>query len=117
VLLNKTAEKAMELVLDLQPKPEVKNKPLAISKAELNEYIGIYRNNPMQIEIFVKESKLYLKREDGQFPVTKIGAYRFSVPKSGASDTEEFVMVPANDNIWYLHIGRHALRKVVKRSD
>jgi CubicO group peptidase (beta-lactamase class C family) len=117
VLLNKTAEKAMELVLDLQPKSEVKNQPLAISKAELNEYLGIYSNKPMQAEIFVKEGRLYLKKEDGQFPVTKIGAYRFYVTKSGASDTEEFVMVPANDHIWYLHIGRHALRKVMKRAD
>jgi CubicO group peptidase (beta-lactamase class C family) len=117
VLLNKTAEKAMELILALEPKPEVKNQPLAISKAELNEYIGTYRNKPMQVELFIREGKLYLKRENGEFPVTKIGAYRFSVTKSGAPDTQEFVMVPANDHTWYLHIGRHALKKIMESSD
>jgi CubicO group peptidase (beta-lactamase class C family) len=44
-LLNRTAEKAMELMLRLKAKNEVKPKQaLAISQAEISEYVGAYTN-------------------------------------------------------------------------
>ena len=113
-LLNKTAEKAMELTLPLEAKAEAKpKKALAISEAEIREYVGRYTNKPEIAEILMKVGKLVLKREDGEFPITKIGNCRFSIKKPNESEAEEFEMVRAADGkVEYLHIGRHALRKV-----
>jgi CubicO group peptidase (beta-lactamase class C family) len=113
-LLNETAEKAMELLLPLEAKAEAKfEQALAVSEAEISDYVGKYANKPQIAEILVKESKLIFKREDGEFPVTKIGNCRFSIIKPSESEPEEFVFLPgANGKAEYLHIGRHALRKV-----
>jgi CubicO group peptidase (beta-lactamase class C family) len=113
-LFNETAEKAMELLLPLEAKAEAKLKQtLPITDAEISEYIGTYTNKPESAEILVKEGKLVLKRGDGEFPVTKIGDYRFSIIKPSESETEEFVLVRGGDGkAEYLHIGRHALKKV-----
>ena len=114
VLLNRTAEKAMELMLPLTPKTEVKPKQaLAITEAEISECVGTYTNKPESAEILLKEGRLVLKRENGEFPITKIGNYRFSFIKPSESKSEEFVLVRGADRRpKYLHIGRHALRKV-----
>lgn len=112
-LLSKTAEKAMELILPLEKKTESSSlHAVAITKAEIVNYLGTYVNTPERAEILAKEGKLFLRREEGQFPITKIGNYRFSVEKQSES-AEEFVLVPAaNGKIEYLHIGRHALIKL-----
>lgn len=113
-LLKKTAEKAMELMLPLAAKAEAKSEQaLAVSKAEMSEYVGTYTNKPESIELLVKKSRLVIRREDGEFPVAKIGDYRFSITEPGETEAEEFVLVPGADGkAEYLHIGRHALRKV-----
>ena len=113
-LLNKTAEKAMELMLPLEAKTGAKSEQtLAVSEAEISEYVGIYTNKPERVEILLKQGRLVLKREDGEFPITKIGNYRFSIIKPSKSEAEEFVLVRSADRrADYLHIGRHALRKV-----
>jgi CubicO group peptidase (beta-lactamase class C family) len=113
-LLNKTAEKAMELMLPLVAKAKAESKPpLAVSEAEMIAYVGTYMNKPEIAEILVKNGRLILKRKDGEFPIAKIGDYRFSIIKPGEAEAEEFVLVPGADGkAEYLHIGRHALRKV-----
>jgi len=113
-LLNKTAEKAMELLLPLGAKAETQSKQaLAVSEAEIGDVIGKYANKPESAEILVKEGKLVIKRDDGVFPITKIGDCRFSIIKPGESEPEEFVLVRVgNGKAEYLHIGRRALKKV-----
>jgi CubicO group peptidase (beta-lactamase class C family) len=113
-LLNETAEKAMELLLPLATEAEAKSEhALAVSEAEINEYVGKYANKPQSAEILVKEGKLILKREDGEFPISKIANCRFAIIKPRESEPEEFVLVPgAIGKAESLHIGRHALRKV-----
>jgi CubicO group peptidase (beta-lactamase class C family) len=113
-LLNRTAEKAMELTLPLTAKTEIKlKKGLAISEAEISEYVGTYANTPERAEILVKDGRLVLKRENDEFPITKIGKDRFSIIQPRQSEATEFVLVRAADGkAEYLHIGRHALRKV-----
>jgi CubicO group peptidase (beta-lactamase class C family) len=115
-LLNETAEKAMELLLPLEAKAQAKSEQaLAVSEPEISEYVGTYTNKPESAEILVKKGKLVLKREDGEFPITKIDNCRFSIIKPSESEAAEFVLVPgANGKAEYLHIGRHALRKVQK---
>src|SRR4030095_15163593 len=51
-LLNKTAEKAMELILPLEAKAEDKAElAMSISKAELSGYVGTYANKPESVEL------------------------------------------------------------------
>jgi CubicO group peptidase (beta-lactamase class C family) len=118
-LLNKTAEKAMELLLPLEAKRARKSEQaLPVSGSEMSEYVGTYANKPESAEILVKQGKLILKRADGEFPITKIGNCRFSIIKSSESKAEEFVLVPgANGKAEYLHMDRHALRKVQEADD
>jgi CubicO group peptidase (beta-lactamase class C family) len=113
-LLNRTSEKAMELMLPLKVTTEAKpQQTLTVSDAEISEYVGTYTNKPESVEILVKQGKLVLKRENGEFPITKIGNYRFSFMKPSESEPEEFVLVRGADGpAEYLHIGRHAFRKV-----
>ena len=113
-LLNKTAEKAMELLLPLEAEIQAKPKQaLAFSEAEISDCVGKYANKPEIAEILLKEGKLILKRQDGEFPITKTGDYRFSIARPSESGAEEFVLVRAGDGkAEYLHIGRHALKKV-----
>jgi CubicO group peptidase (beta-lactamase class C family) len=113
-LLNKTAAKAMELLLPLEAEAQAKPKQaLAFSEAEISDCVGKYANKPESAEILLKEGKLILKRQDGEFPITKIGDHRFSITKSSESGAEEFVLVRGGDGkTEYLHIGRHALKKV-----
>jgi CubicO group peptidase (beta-lactamase class C family) len=113
-LLNATAEKAMELMLPLGPKAEAKSEQaLAVSEAEIREYVGTYTNKPENAELLLKQGRLVLKRGDGEFPITKIGDHRFSIVKPSESEAEEFVLVRGGDGkAEYLHIGRHALKKV-----
>jgi hypothetical protein len=54
-----------------------------------------------------------MKPFNGEFPITKIGDYRFSIIRPSESEPEEFVLVRSRDGKpEYLHIGRHALKKV-----
>jgi CubicO group peptidase (beta-lactamase class C family) len=112
-LLNKTAEKAMELLLPLEPKAESRSEQaLAVSEPEMSKYVGTYTNGSESAEILVKKGNLILRRKDGELPITKIGNCRFSIIKPSESEAEEFVLVPgANGKAEYLHIDRHALRK------
>jgi CubicO group peptidase (beta-lactamase class C family) len=113
-LLNETAEKAMELLLPLEAKAEAKpRQTLPITDAEISEYIGTYANKPEGAEILVKQGRLFLKRKDGELPITKISDYHFSITKPDELEAEEFVLVPGADGkTEYLHMGRHALRRV-----
>ena len=116
-LLNKTAEKAMDLLLPLEAETQGKPKQaLPVSEGEISDCIGKYANKPESAEILLKEGKLILKRQDGEFPTTKIGDYRFSITRPSESGAEEFALVRAGDGkVEYLHIGRHALKKVQAR--
>ena len=87
----------MELMLPLKAKTQAKpEQVLAISDAEISEYVGTYTNKPESAEIVMKEGRLVLKRENGEFPITKIGNYRFSFIKPSESQAEEFVLVRAD---------------------
>jgi hypothetical protein len=97
--LGKTQEKAMELLLPLAAKEEIK--PLSaqsLNEAEMNRYTGTYSNpNRWQIEILVKEGKLFIKEFGLELPLTKIGEQRFSFALPGRSQPEEIVIRPGTD--------------------
>ena len=68
-LLNKTAEKAMELILPLEAKAgDQAEQSMAINKAELSDYVGTFANKPERRQApHQRRGKLVLKREDGEF--------------------------------------------------
>jgi len=104
--LPKTLEKALELMLPLAAKSEVKPKPaLPMNAAEMRRYVGVYANpNRWTAEILMRDRKLVLKQFGAELPITKIGDSRFSVQPPNASQPQEFVIgLGADGNPAYLH--------------
>jgi CubicO group peptidase (beta-lactamase class C family) len=116
VALNKTAEKAMELMLPL--KPAVVDKPkqeLAMSASEMANYVGKYGQRDVGFEILVKDGKLFLKQGPNELPVSKVGETRFSAVSPGNSRPMEFALVPGPDGkAKYIHIGLRAAKRIGK---
>jgi CubicO group peptidase (beta-lactamase class C family) len=85
---DKTAEKAMELMLPLKPREEDKRKQqLPMTAAEMANCTGKYSN----LEILVKDGALFLKQGRNVIPIRKIGENLFSV--TGL----QFALVPGAD--------------------
>lgn len=110
-ILGRTAETAMELFLPLQPKPPVPAAAaMTMTKAEMEELAGTYRNGLLRIELFVRDDQLMRKEtypttvEEGpgrelETPVTKIGPDRFLFtppgedPRAGYAGASQFTIV------------------------
>jgi CubicO group peptidase (beta-lactamase class C family) len=104
--LSKTQEKAMELLLPLSPKEDVRRQPAqALSAAEMSRYAGTYSNpNRWQIEVLVKDGRLFIKEFGLQLPLTRIGGQRFSFALPGRAEPEEIVFkLGADDRPVTLH--------------
>lgn len=97
--LGKTQEKAMELLLPLTVKEEIKpHSAQSMNEAEMNKYTGTYSNpNRWQIDVVVKEGRLFIKEFGLELPLTKIGEQRFSFALPGRSQPEEIVIRPSVD--------------------
>lgn len=110
-ILGKTAEKAMELVLQLKAGVEQKPKPpQEMSAAEMEKYVGVYSNSPPPWEVFIKDGKLFLKQEDNVSLLIKVGDHRFSIAPPGEG---ELIFVPdAEGKVEYLYTDLHAARRV-----
>ena len=110
--LNKTAEKAMELILPLKPKDSAGPKPeLSMNSAEMANYSGRYGQREVTFEIVLKDGKLFLKQGPREQPIRKIGENRFAAGTPGGST--EFVLVPGNDGkAAYFHSGLRASRRI-----
>jgi CubicO group peptidase (beta-lactamase class C family) len=95
--VSKIQEKAMELLLPLAAKEEAKRQPAqSISEAEMGRYTGTYSNpNRWEIEIVVKEGRLFIKEFGLELPLTKIGEQRFSFALPGRIQPEEIIIQPA----------------------
>ena len=110
-MLNRTAEKAMEMLLPLKPKTAEKERPpVQMSTDEMSRYTGVFKNPPQQWEIFVREGKLFLKQEDAVMPLTKTGDYRFTIGEPGAG--ELLLIADAGGRVEYLFTDLYAARKV-----
>ena len=97
VSLSKTAEKAMELMLPLKPKPsESPKQDLSMTAAEMTRYVGKYGQREVSVEIVLKDGTLFLKQGANERPIHKIGENRFAAGTPGATTTE-FVLVTAGD--------------------
>jgi CubicO group peptidase (beta-lactamase class C family) len=107
--LQKTTEKAMELLLPLEPKEDEKIEPaLPMTAAEMARYAGTYAQGSIVYEIVEKNGTLLLKQTDSELPLAKVGEYRFSTgPASG-----EIVLVrDAQGRVEFLFDGLYSARK------
>ena len=113
--LEKTVEKAMEMMLPLTAKsPDSPRTPLPMSESEMAKYVGTYVHSPRQsMEIVVQGGKLLIKDEDALIPLTKIGQNLFLMNQPGTPEPEELALVPdAKGAIEFLHINGRAFKKL-----
>jgi CubicO group peptidase (beta-lactamase class C family) len=116
VALNKTAEKAMELMLPLKPKePEKLKQELPMTASEIANCVGKYGQREVSYEILVKDGKLFLKQGPNELPISKVGENRFSATPPGDSRPMEFALVPGVDGkAEYFHAGLRAAKRIGK---
>lgn len=116
VALNKTAEKAMELMLPLKPKETEKPKPeLQMSESEMASYVGRYGQRSANYEILVKDGKLFLKQGENEVPITKVGEKLFAATLPGDPRPIQFALAPGADGkVEYFHAGLRASRRIGK---
>jgi CubicO group peptidase (beta-lactamase class C family) len=110
--LGKTAEKALELMLPLKPKDDA-GRDMPLSESDMARFAGTYtQGGGPSAELLIKDGKLHIKQGPAQFPLTRIGEYRFSFMPPGAPRASEFALVPGADGrIEYLHSGARAMKK------
>ena len=99
VLLDKTQEKAMELVLPLTKQEALRPKtPLPMSESEMQGYVGIYEQpNRFRIEVLVRNGGLFIKEFNNEMPLMKIGENRFSFKFPQADRAQEIYIKVGKD--------------------
>jgi CubicO group peptidase (beta-lactamase class C family) len=116
VALNKTAEKAMELMLPVKPKEAANPKQeLMMTAAEMANYVGKYGQREVSVEILLKDGKLILKQGADELAIARIGENRFAASRPTDSRTMEFALVLGPDGkAEYFHNGLRAARRISK---
>jgi len=116
VALNKTAEKAMELMLPLKPKEAANPKQeLMMTAAEMANYVGKYGKREVSVEILLKDGKLILKQGADELAIARIGENRFAASRPTDSRNMEFALVLGPDGkAEYFHNGLRAARRISK---
>jgi CubicO group peptidase (beta-lactamase class C family) len=114
IALNKTAEKAMEMMLPLKPREEEKlDVDVPMSAAEMAGYAGKYGQREVSFEIILKDGKLFLKQGSNDLPVHKIADNRFAAVAPGNSRRMEFALVQGDGGkAEYFHAGLRAARRM-----
>ena len=106
VSLNRTATKAMELMLPLSTETMVTRTVMAMTAAEMQALAGTYSQSTRTITITARDGRLFVTQGNRETPLDKIGANEYQ-------GEARFVAVPGRDgNIEYLHTGGRSWRKV-----
>ena len=101
VVLSKTQEKALELILNLKPSTDQPGKaaarpPLPLTTGEMSQYVGTYAQpNRWQIEIFVRDGQLFIRELGQELPLTKIAENRFAMQFPNAARPVGIYLKPA----------------------
>lgn len=97
--LDKTQEKALELMLKLAPKPApAVDEAMAMNEAEMKKYAGVYEQpKRFKIEVYVKDAKLFIKEFDLEMPLVKVGENRFAFKFPGAKDSQYIFIKTGKD--------------------
>jgi CubicO group peptidase (beta-lactamase class C family) len=113
-MLNKTIDKAMELMLPLKPKNEAPLQgELTMTEAETANYVGVYESpSDPRMEIFIRDGKLFFRSGSNEYPLKKVGNFRFGIVTQRRFQYFEFVLVPGPDGkALYRHRGLRAWKK------
>lgn len=94
--LEKTFAKAFELLLPLEEVLQTPPRAQTMTEEEMRRYAGTYSNR-WDMDVFVRDGKLFLRRFGEELPISKIGENRFSVHPEGLPNAQEFVIVPGAD--------------------
>jgi hypothetical protein len=110
---NATAEKAMELMLPLGPAPpRTLTQALRMSDEEMNSYVGNYSNED-NVEIVLRDHRLFLRERNSEMAVTKIKEHVFALGSLNASQPQTFALVAGpSGRIEFLHRAGRALRRM-----
>ena len=105
VLLNsgndrfiQSIEEAFSILIPDPPEPKKKepSNRIPMNEAEMLRYTGTYKNR-WDMDIFVRDNELFLRRFEDELPITKIGEKSFSVYPPGALTPQEFLLIPGKD--------------------
>ena len=103
---NDTIQKAMELMLPLEPAPQTTAiKAMPMSDEEMASYVGTY-SNENTVEIVLKDHQLFLREGKSELRIRKLKEHVFS------AEPQIFSLVAgANGRIEFLHRAGRALRR------
>ena len=110
---NATAEKAMELLLPLgASSPRALVQALPMSEEEMNSYLGTYSNED-NVEIVLRDHRLFLRERNSEMPVTKIKEHVFAAGPVNVAQPQTFALVAGpSGRIEFLHRAGRALRRM-----
>ena len=94
---EKTADRAMELLLPLEPsaEPEEDDEPIALSQAELKRYAGVYAQMAEEaLEVRIDDGQLVLVLPGGELSLTPLGDDRFTLFGPGMSAQPTWNLLP-----------------------
>lgn len=99
--LNKTVDKAAEIVLLLKPNAETPARPsITMTEAEMTKYAGTYSQGARKMEIVKRDGKLFVKQGSEENALSKV---RENELENGNA---RIVLVPGtNGDIEYIHLG------------
>lgn len=111
VFFQTTIQKAMEVMLPLEPAPpKTVTQALPMSDEEMRSYLGTY-SNENTVEIVLKEHQLFLREGKSELPITKLKEHVFSAGWPGS--TQPFALVAgANGRTEFLHRAGRALKRM-----
>jgi hypothetical protein len=103
--LERTAERALELLIPLAPRTRQPPSILTMTAAEMQAYVGFYgQPSRWTAEVAVKDGGLVLKQFGLELPLEKIGDGRFQVQLPRAPEPQEVVIrLPSDGQPGYLH--------------
>lgn len=120
VQLNKTTEKAMELMLPLQAKADSQPQTAQpLGATEMLNYVGTYQNGPLSFQVLTKDNRLLLKVGEDEVPLKKVGERLLSIDEKEEDATAEsalfknLLFLPgAGGQAAYLYFIGRALKRV-----
>jgi CubicO group peptidase (beta-lactamase class C family) len=107
--LSRTANKAMEIVLSLEPAaPPQTRHPMKLDAAEISEYVGTYFQGSAKIEIVNRNGKIYFKQETlDSGPLEKMAEGELE-----SDDVLLFMVRGPSGAVEYVYAGGRSWRKV-----
>jgi hypothetical protein len=111
-VFNRSAEKALELMLPLTPKPGL-TATVAMNEAEMAKYVGVYSDPPSRVEILIRDGQLFIKEFGLTLPVNRTVDNRLLITPPLSSQAEVIEVVPGSDGrTEYLRKGWRTYKRV-----